>query len=134
MNKFKAFLLLGALAGLAGVAGAQEAGTSGYKILQKVSLPGDGGWDFLTVDSDARRVYVTHNNSVQVLDADTLRLVGTVENVQHPHGVVVLPDLGKGYVSSGDPGSVVVFDLKTLKRLSEISSSKDTDVILYDKA
>jgi DNA-binding beta-propeller fold protein YncE len=48
--------------------------------------------------------------------------------------VVVLPDLGKGYASSGDPGSVVVFDLKTLKHLSEIPTSKDTDVIIYDPA
>ncbi len=116
-----------------GTAEAQEAGPSGYKILQKVSLPGDGGFDFLTVDSDARRVYITHNDSVQVLDADTLKLVGTVEKVPHPHGVVFLPDLGKGYATSGDPGSVVVFDLKTFQHLSEIPTAKDSDVVIYDK-
>ncbi len=134
MNCFKLFLLIGLLTASIGLAGAQEAGKSGYKILQKVSLPGDGGWDFLTVDSVNRRVYVTHNNSVQVLDADSLKLVGTIENVPHPHGVVVLPDLGKGYATSGVPGSVVVFDLKTLKRITEIPDSKDADVIFYDES
>jgi DNA-binding beta-propeller fold protein YncE len=137
MKKFKMLLLLGILVSLAVAAmkaRAQEAGPSGYKILQKVPLPGDGGWDFLTVDSDNRRIYLTHNNSVQVVDADALTLVGTIENVPHPHGVVFLPDLGKGYATSGDPGSVVVFDLKTLKRLGEILASKDADVIIYDPA
>jgi YVTN family beta-propeller protein len=133
-------LCLGVLVALAGAisvigeANAQDATSGGYKILQKISLPGDGGWDFLTVDSDNRRVYVTHADSVQVLDADTLKLIGTVEKVSRPHGVVVLPELGKGYISSGDPGSVVVFDLKTFKHIAEIPTSKDCDVILYDKA
>ncbi len=108
--------------------------TGTYKIIQKVALPGDDGWDFLTVDSDARRVYLTHNNSVQVIDADTYKLIGAVENVPRPHGVVVLSELGKGYATSGDPGSVVVFDLKTFKRLAEIKTYADTDVILYDKS
>ena len=132
MKKFMALLMLGLLAGWPGGMSAQEAG-GGYKILQKAPLPGDGGYDFLTVDSDNRRVYLSHNDSIQVVDADSLKLVGTVEKVPHPHGVVVLPDLGKGYASSGKPGSVVVFDLKTFKRLAEIPTSEDCDVILYDK-
>jgi len=134
MNKFKLFLMLGVLAAGVGLVDAQTPGSGGYKILQKVSLPGDGGFDFLMVDSDSRRVYITHNDSVQVLDADTLKLVGTIDNVPHPHGVVVLPELGKGYATSGEPGSVVVFDLKTLKHLSRIPDSPDADVIIYDKA
>ncbi len=135
MNKMMAFAVLGILLGLAGAVQAQVTpGPSGYKILQKVPLPGDGGWDFLTADADSRRVYLTHNNSVQVVDADALTLIGTLDNVPHPHGVVVLNDLGKGYATSGQPGSVVVFDLKTLKKLSEIPDSKDADVIIYDPA
>jgi DNA-binding beta-propeller fold protein YncE len=133
MNRFNVFLLLGVFMGLMGVVRAEEAGNGGYKILKRVHLDGDGGWDFLTLDAGARRLYVTHADRVQVLDADSLELVGTIEEVQRPHGVVVLPEIGKGYISSGDPGSVVVFDLKTLKRLSVIPSHKDTDVILYDK-
>jgi DNA-binding beta-propeller fold protein YncE len=135
MNKIMALGVLGILVAGSGSLQAQETtGPSGYKILQKVPLPGDGGWDYLTVDSANRRVYVAHNNSIQVLDADTLKLVGTVENVAHPHGIVALADLGKGYATSGDPGSVVVFDLKTFKRLSEIPGSKDMDGIIFDPA
>lgn len=106
----------------------------GYKILKKVHLKGDGGWDLLTVDAGNRRLYITHDNKVQALDADTLKVVGTIENVQRPHGVALVPGLNKGFITSGDPGSVVAFDLKTLKRLSEIPASKDADVILYDDA
>jgi DNA-binding beta-propeller fold protein YncE len=134
MNHFRMILLLVALVGWTGGIQAQEAGSGAYKILQKVPLPGDGGFDFLLVDSDARRVYITHNDSVQVLDADTLKLVGTVDKVPHPHGVVILPDLGKGYATSGDPGSVVVFDLKTFQHISEIPTAKDSDVVIYDKS
>lgn len=129
--KKSGWLLLGVI--LAGTALAAYASEKGYGILQRVHLPGDGGWDFLTVDDPSRRVYITHAESVQVLDADSFKLLGTVADVKRPHGVVVLPEMGKGFISSGDPGSVVVFDLKTFKKLSEIPSSKDTDVILYDK-
>ena len=132
MNKLTMFLLLGVwTVGLGGV-GAQETGSGGYKILQSVSLPGDGGYDFLSVDSDARRIYLSHNDSIQVVDADTFKLIGTVEKVAHPHGIAVRPDLNKGYASSGKPGSVVVFDLKTFHRLAEITTSEDCDVILND--
>ncbi|HEY5037557.1 MAG TPA: DUF5074 domain-containing protein, partial [bacterium] len=134
MKYSKLFFLMFVLASLVGVVRAEDLATGGYKILQKISLPGDGGWDFLTVDNDSRRIYITHNNSVQVLDADSLKLVGTIENVQRPHGVLVLPQFGHGYITSGEPGSVIVFDLKTLKQVSEIPASKDADVILYDKS
>jgi YVTN family beta-propeller protein len=107
---------------------------AGYEILKSAPLAGDGGWDFLSVDPVQRRVYVTHADSVQVLDADSLHLLGTISDVPRPHGVVALSELGLGFVSSGDPGSVVVFDLKTLKKTVSLSSSKDTDVILYEPA
>jgi DNA-binding beta-propeller fold protein YncE len=128
------FWLLGALAlGLGtAVLAADEAPV--YKLLSSTALPGDGGWDFLSVESASRRLYVTHTDSVQVLDADSLKLLGTVADVKRPHGVVALPELGKGFVSSGDPGSVVVFDLKSFQKLQEIPTSKDCDVIFYDSA
>lgn len=127
------FLAAAWLAGPGPVPAATVEPAGGYHVVQKVPLPGDGGWDFLALDSESRRLYVTHADSVQVLDADSLKLIGTVEKIPHPHGILVLPELGKGYATSGDPGSVVVFDLKTFRRLSEIPSHKDTDVILYDK-
>src|SRR5581483_8253162 len=83
-------------------------------------------------DSDTRRIYISHNDSIQVVDADTFKLIGTVEKVAHPHGIAVRPDMNKGYASSGKPGSVVVFDLKTFQRLAEIPTAEDCDVILND--
>lgn len=134
MKKLGKLGLVLAVLTLAGVVLAEETKADGYKILRKIHLDGDGGWDYLKCDNDSRRLYVDHNNSVQVLDADSMKLIGTVEKVQRPHGVAVVPELGKGYASSGDPGSVVVFDLKTFKTITEIPSSKDTDVITYDPA
>jgi DNA-binding beta-propeller fold protein YncE len=132
---FLVFMATAWFIGSYGTLAAEDAASAqGYHVIQKVSLPGDGGFDFLTVDNEARRVYVTHNDSVQVLDADTLKLVGTVEKVPHPHGVAFLPELGKGYATSGDPGSVVVFDLKTFQHLAEIPTAKDSDVVIYDKS
>jgi DNA-binding beta-propeller fold protein YncE len=116
----------------AGPLSAAEEAAGGFKIVQKAPLPADGGWDFLTSDPVGRRLYVTHADSVQVLDSDTLKLLGTVSPVSRPHGVVVLPELGRGYVTSGDPGSVVVFDLQSLTRVAEVTCSKDADVIIYE--
>src|SRR5579885_2518726 len=104
MKKTVISLGLAVMLGMGGGLRAEEPGMGGYKVLQKVPLPGDGGWDFLTLDNENRRLYVTHADSVQVLDADSLKLIGTVENVPHPHGILVLPELGKGYATSGDPG------------------------------
>ncbi len=134
MKIYKTMLAIVMVLGLAGAVKADEGDKGGYKVIKSVSLPGDGGYDFLTVDSDARRVYLSHNDSIQVVDADTYKLIGTVDKVPHPHGIVVRPDLGKGYASSGKPGSVVVFDLKTFQHLAEIPTAEDCDVILLEPA
>ncbi len=129
----KLFLVV-VLMGLTGVALAEDSGTGGYKILRKVSLPGDGGWDFVAVDSDARRVYLTHDKMVQVLDADSSEFVGTIEGTDRAHGIALVPQLHRGFITSGNTGSVIVFDLKTLKRLDEVPARKDADAITYDPA
>jgi DNA-binding beta-propeller fold protein YncE len=107
---------------------------SGYHLIRTVALPGDETWDHLTLDQDSRRLYVTRKDCVQVLDADSLNLVGTVKGTPNCHVVVALEALGKGYVSCSAPGSVVVFDLKSLTRLAEVATSKDTDALMYDAA
>ena len=131
MKIFKTMLALVMVLGWAKIVKADEA-AGVYKVIQSVPLPGDGGYDFLMVDSDARRVYLSHNDSVQVVDADTYKLIGTVEKVPHPHGIVVRPDLNKGFASSGKPGSVIVFDLKTFQHLAEVPTAEDCDVILLE--
>jgi DNA-binding beta-propeller fold protein YncE len=122
---------------LAAVALAAPAGP-GYHLLKKIPLgaaPGGGEYfDYVTVDSDARRVYLSHGAEVKVLDADNFSVVGTISGLKRCHGVVVLPELGKGFITDGDAAKVAVFDLKSLKITGEIESSPDTDSIVYDPA
>src|ERR1700736_5516791 len=112
--------------------------SSGYHLIKKIALgaaPGGGEYfDYVTVDSAARRVYLSHGAEVKVLDADNFSVVGTISGLKRCHGVVVLPDLGKGFITDGDAATVAVFDLKTLKITGEIKSSPDTDSITYDPA
>ena len=111
---------------------------SGYHLLKKIPLggaPGGGEYfDYVTVDSAARRVYFSHGAEVKVLDADNFSVVGTISGLKRCHGVVVLPELGKGFITDGDAGKVVVFDLKSLKATAEIKNSPDTDSLIYDPA
>jgi DNA-binding beta-propeller fold protein YncE len=122
---------------LAAVALATPAGT-GYHLIKKIPLgaaPGGGEYfDYVTVDSAARRVYLSHGAEVKVLDADDFSVLGTISGLKRCHGVLVLPELGKGLITDGDAASVAVFDLKTLKITGTIKSSPDTDSIVYDPA
>src|ERR1700736_79026 len=112
--------------------------SSGYHLIKKIALgaaPGGGEYfDYVTVDSAARRVYLSHGAEVKVLDADNFSVVGTISGLKGCHGVLVLPELGKGFVTDGDAANVAVFNLKTLKITRKIKSSPDTDSIIYDPA
>jgi len=137
MKKLLLSLPLVAFALLGTVALASPPGP-GYHLIKKVSLgaaPGGGEYfDYVTVDSAARRVYLSHGAEVKVLDADNFSVVGTISGLKRCHGVVVLPELGKGFITDGDAETVAVFDLKTLKITGQIKSSPDTDSITYDPA
>jgi DNA-binding beta-propeller fold protein YncE len=137
MKKLLWFLPLVSFALLGAVALASPPGP-GYHLIKKIPLgaaPGGGEYfDYVTVDSAARRVYLAHGAEVKVLDADTFSVVGTITGLKRCHGVLVLPDLGKGFITDGDAGQVAVFNLKTLKITGAIKSSPDTDSIVYDPA
>jgi hypothetical protein len=89
---------------------------------------------YITVDSGARRVYLSHGTEVKVLDADSSVEVGAITGFERSHGVALAPDLGRGFVSDGDLGEAVIFDLKTFKTLGLVKSDEDADSILYDPA
>ena len=116
--------------------------TSGYHLIKKVSFgaaPGVGAtreyFDYVVVDSAARRVYLMHGTECIVVDADTGEKVGTVTgNWKRAHGVAVVPDLGRGFISDGDAGLIYMFDLKTLKVTKTIKGQEDADWIMYDPA
>jgi DNA-binding beta-propeller fold protein YncE len=111
----------------------KPAGKSGYHVSKELPVGGEGGWDYLTVDAAARRVYVSHATKVIVLDADSGKVVGEVSNLSGVHGIALAPDLGRGFISNGRTSTVTVFDLKTLATITEIKSTgENPDAILYD--
>lgn len=103
-----------------------------YELIRTVSVPGSGGWDYVTVDGAGRRVFISHSTQVDVMDADAYTIVGTVANTPGVHGVAVATEFGRGYASAGKSDSVVAFDLKTLKPLAEIKVGKKPDAIIYE--
>ena len=105
-----------------------------YQITKKIPIPGQGSWDYLTVDEGARRLYVSHGTQVEVLDLDSGAIVGKIENTQGVHGIAIAPDLGRGFVRDGQSSTVTIFDLKTLKTIAEVPTGKKPDAIIYDPA
>jgi YVTN family beta-propeller protein len=108
------------------------AGPSGYHVEKKTVLGGEGGWDYLTVDSKGRRVYVSHATHVMVVDADTSAVVGDIPNTNGVHGIAIVTDVGKGFTSNGRDNAVTVFDLKTLKAIANVPAGRNPDAIIYD--
>ena len=106
-------------------------GASGYKVIKTVPISGEGGWDYIYVDSDARRVYVSHATQVVVLDADSYEVVGNIPDTQGVHGVAIASELGRGFTSNGRSNDVTIFDLKTLKSLGTVKTDANPDAIIY---
>src|SRR6201987_3961493 len=107
---------------------------SGYQVLQTWKLGGEGGWDYLKVDADARRLYISRATKVVVIDADSGEPVGEIADTPGVHGIALAPEFGKGFTSNGRENTISVFDLKTLKTLSKIKVGTRPDAILYDPA
>jgi DNA-binding beta-propeller fold protein YncE len=134
-RRYSACLCAAACAATAGVAPA-AAVTDGahYRLAQQVPLPGDEGWDYLAFAPESHRLFISHGTRVLVVDAARLRVVGEVGDTPGVHGIALAPDLGRGFISAGSAGTIVVFDLKTLARLQEIrASGENPDAILYHR-
>src|SRR2546422_714295 len=105
---------------------------SGYHVIKTIPVGGEGGWDYVYVDSAARRVYVSRGTHTMVLDADTYAVVGDIPDTQGVHGIAVASDLGRGFTSNGRSNDVTIFDLKTLKSLGTVKTDANPDAIIYD--
>jgi DNA-binding beta-propeller fold protein YncE len=127
----KTFLLL--LCGLC-LSAVCYAAEPGYHVIKKVQLGGEGGWDLLTVDSAARRLYISRSTHVMVVDIDTDKVVGDIPNTSGVHGIAVAPELNRGFTSNGKTNTATIFDLKTLKVLGQVKTGTNPDAILYDPA
>lgn len=108
---------------------------SGYKILDKVKLGGEGGWDYLNADPVTGLLFISRGTHVQVMDMEKKTLVGDIPNTNGVHGIALAHEFGKGYISAGRDTAVTVFDLKTMKTLKVIKiAGVGPDAILYDGA
>lgn len=127
---FLALLLLGAFV-------LAMAGESGYHLLKKYSFGAAVGstneyFDYLTVDSAARRVYLSHGTEVKVIDADSGTVVGNMAGFKQTHGIAIVDEFGRGFITDGGQGKVIIFDPKTLKVISEAKAENDADCVIYD--
>jgi len=103
-----------------------------YHLVRKISLPGDGGWDYLTADPDNHRLFITRGTHVQVVDTKTGTLAGDIGPLGGVHGVALAPQAGRGFISDGKADSIAVFDTKTLRLLAPINAGTRPDAIIYD--
>jgi len=110
------------------------AASSGYHVVTTYKIGGDGGWDYLTADSDARRLYISRATHVMVLDADSGKSVGDIPDTPGVHGIALAPELGRGFTSNGREGTVSIFDIKTLAVSNKVKVGENPDAILYDPA
>ena len=128
-------VIVGALASGFVASSPAAATDSAPAVRSRWKLGGPGGWDYLTLDPAARRLYVTRSDHVTVLDADSGKSVGEIVHTDGVHGVALAPELGRGFSSNGRSNTITVFDTKTLATLNEIKvDAQNPDAILYDPA
>ena len=120
------------------VVGAFAATTINYHLTNTYKFGAAPGgreyFDYITFDSGSRRLYLSHGTEILVVNADTGKEEGKISGLQLSHGVAVVPELGRGFISDGAQGKAIIFDLKSLKVIGEANAAPDADCILYDPA
>jgi len=105
-----------------------------YQITHTYEIGGNGGWDYLVPDPSTHRVYIGRSDRVMVVDETTGQLVGEVRGINGAHGTAVVDKLGRGFATSGQDSSIVMFDLESFQPLGKIHAAEDADAIIYDPA
>ena len=130
--RHSALIFTVAAATLAAATALQAQTTSSYRVTHTSPLGGDGSWDYIVVDPPSHRLYIARLNRVMVVDEDTGKLLGEVTEIHGAHGTAIAEGSGRGFATSGNDQSVVMFDLKTFQVLGKIPAAEDADAILYD--
>jgi DNA-binding beta-propeller fold protein YncE len=104
----------------------------GYHVIGKFKIGGTGGWDYVAFDSSANRLYVSHGNQVEVLDAASGAKVGTIADTPGVHGIAVATEFNKGFITSRGKNAAIVFDLKTPQKTGEAKAGNNPDAICYE--
>lgn len=105
---------------------------TGYKVETRYPVPGNGGFDYVTIDSAARRLYLSHGTQVDVIDPDNGKFIGTIADTPGVHGVALAPEFKHGFTSNGRENKVSMFDPATLRLINKIEVGKGPDGIYYD--
>jgi DNA-binding beta-propeller fold protein YncE len=108
--------------------------SSSYHVTHTFTLGGDGSWDYIVPDPPHHRVFIARQNRVMVVDEDNGTLLGEVTGIQGAHGTAIVDEAGRGFATSANDKSVVMFDLKTFQVLGRIPAAEDADAIIYDGA
>jgi DNA-binding beta-propeller fold protein YncE len=107
--------------------------TTGYKIVQKITLGGEGGWDYLNADDATGMLYVSHGKVVNVVDLKSGKNVATITDVNGVHGIAIAPEFNKGFITNGPDSNVTVFNTKDFSFIKKIAlTGKNPDAILYE--
>jgi DNA-binding beta-propeller fold protein YncE len=115
--------------------GAQSQPTAGpYHVAEIFHVGGAGGWDYVTVDSEHKHLFLPRTTHTMVLDAATGKSVADIPGQKGNHGVALVPSASRGFITDGKDGSVIVFDLKTFEVLGKVKAADDADGIIYDPA
>lgn len=105
---------------------------TGYHLIKKTVLGGEGFWDYLALDKEARIMYITHGSEVVLFHVDSGKQLPSIAGLQGVHGVAFAPRFGRGYISNGRADVLTVFDLKTREKSAEVKTGSNPDAILYD--
>lgn len=105
-----------------------------WQVKKIFSVGGQGGWDYLTVDPQTHRLYVPRSTHTMVIDSESGKTLAGIPGQKIAHGVAVVPEAGRGFITDGGNGVIVIFDLKTYAVLGSIVAQPDADGIIYDPA
>lgn len=114
--------------------GTWAAPDSGYHIVKKIPIGGEGGWDYLTFDSDTQRLFVSRSTRVQVVDVEKGKLVGEIEKTAGVHGIALVPKHKRGFTTNGGDSTATIFDLETLREIGRAKVGSRPDALTYDPA
>lgn len=121
-----------AAVGLAAIGGSLFAANPGYHLVKRIPVGGTGGWDYLSVDAGARRLYVSHGTRVVVIDIDRDAISGEIADTPGVHGIALAPELHRGFTTNGAENKVSIVDLTTLKTIGKAATGANPDGMLYD--
>jgi DNA-binding beta-propeller fold protein YncE len=119
------------LVGLA-ASGSLQGQEGPYRFSREIPIGGEGGWDYLSVDPAAHRLYVAHATKVVVIDTQALKVAGEIADTPGVHGFAIASDLGRGFASNGKENTSSIVDLKTLKTIQKVDTGENPDAILYE--